>query len=411
MIKKLRHGRTKAAKVLEELESLGIIDKNWNIVSPPTQSDGSNSNGKRALVHLRDILESPEWKNDTQQLSFIIGRDINGQVVIGDLARTYQILMAGRTGSGKSVMIHTMIASLLQRNTPNDLRLVLCDIKGNEMNYWADIPHLLTPIATEPEKILEVLRWVISEIERRYQCFADAKVMRFTHYNKKCGNNKKMPYIVVVVDEYADLVLGFGRDAEALIVRIAQKCKGAGVYLIISTGLAKNKTIPGIIKANMGTRIAFSVHNPIESRIILNQVGAEKLLGKGDMLFYPCYLREPKRVQVAYATDDEMIDMADVLRQQASPKYAFIPKLPKRCEPEIDLDEYKQAVRLVFDEDRAAAALLQRKMRIGYCKASRLIDEMEKDGIVGPMKENEPRDVLITKKDLIRKEREWKKSK
>jgi len=389
-------------------------------------------NRKAADVRLHGILTSDQWKNNHEPLSFAIGRDISGQAVVGELNQMPHLLIAGQTGSGKSVMINTLLASLLYRNSPSEMKLILVDPKQVEMAPYEDIPHLLTPVITEPEKTISALKWAVNEMERRYKLLASEKVRDIRTYNKKIqsgrgkieikdeeGNMQQhsegaMPYIVIVIDELADLMMVAARDVEALVVRLAQKARAVGIHLVLATQRPSVDIITGLIKANVPARIAFTVASQVDSRTILDQAGAEKLLGKGDMLFLTPAMSKPKRIQGAWVTDEEVMKINDHLRMQSAPQYNDeIISQPVQLNGKggVVMDfttdtsgdpTYQEALRIVVESGKASASLLQRRLGIGYAKAARYIDTMEEQGIVGQASGNsKPRDVLITSLDQL----------
>lgn len=367
-------------------------------------------NRKAADVRLYGILSAKQWKSTVEPLGFAIGKDIAGDAVVGELNKMPHLLIAGQTGSGKSVMINTLLTSLLYRNSPSDMRLILVDPKQVEMAPYEDIPHLLTPIITEPEKCISALKWAVNEMERRYTLLAEQKMRDIKSFNAK-NKEEAMPYIVIVIDELADLMMVAARDVEALIVRLAQKARAVGIHLVLATQRPSVDVITGLIKANVPARIAFTVASQVDSRTILDQVGAEKLLGQGDMLMLTPAMSKPKRIQGAWVTDDEVIKITDHLRMQREPQYddevvAQPVQLGKGGGDVVDMDgggagdgEYKDAVRVVVENRKASTSLLQRRLRIGYSKASRIMDMMEEQGIIGPADGARPRDVLITSLD------------
>lgn len=368
-------------------------------------------NVKAADVRLYGVLNSNNWQRANSPLSFAIGRDIAGEPMIGELDKMPHLLIAGATGSGKSVMINTLLSSLLYRNSPSDMKLILVDPKQVELTPYNDIPHLLTPVIVEPEKCISALKWAVNEMERRYSLLAEEKVRNIKSYNElKKNEGEGMPYIVIVIDELADLMMLAARDVEALIVRLAQKARAIGIHLVLATQRPSVDVITGLIKANVPARIAFTVASQIDSRTILDQGGAEKLLGRGDMLMLTPELSKPKRIQGAFVDDPEVVKVTDHLRMQRPPEY----------DPEIvaqpvqlngkggvvmdfdgggDDDMYKDAVRVVCESGKASASLLQRRLRVGYARAARLIETMEEQGIIGPADGARPRDVLISSPD------------
>ncbi|HEY5695242.1 MAG TPA: DNA translocase FtsK 4TM domain-containing protein [Candidatus Saccharimonadales bacterium] len=385
-------------------------------------------NRKAADVRLYGVLTAKQWKNAQEPLAFAIGKDISGDAVVGELNKMPHLLIAGQTGSGKSVMINTLLTSLLYRNAPSEMKLILVDPKQVEMAPYEDIPHLLTPVITEPEKTISALKWAVNEMERRYKLLAEEKIRDIKSYNQKIqsggkkisvtddeGNEQRvddgaMPYIVIVIDELADLMMVAARDVEALIVRLAQKARAVGIHLVLATQRPSVDVITGLIKANIPARIAFTVASQIDSRTILDQIGAEKLLGQGDMLLLTPSMSKPKRIQGAWVMDEEVVKITDHLRMQSAPQYnEEIISQPVQLngkggvvmdfDGHGDDDMYKDAVRVVVESGKASTSLLQRRLRVGYARAARIIEEMEEQGIIGPADGARPREVLISSLD------------
>ena len=383
-----------------------------------------------ASVGLHELLRSNEWRKIAAEkpLSFAVGKDIAGQVVVGDLAKMPHLLIAGTTGSGKSVMTNVLIDSLLYHNSPSDLKLIVVDPKQVEMAAYEDIPHLLAPIITSTDKALSAMKWAVGEMEKRYSLMSKERVKNIADYNAKMaeqggtvevpdedGNvqkhdNGKMPYIVVVVDEMADLMMTAGKELEMLIVRIAQKGRAAGIHLVLATQRPEVKVVTGLIKANIPGRIAFAVNNGVDSRVMLDSMGAEKLLGSGDMLFLTTEMMgKPRRVQGAFVSDKEIGKITDFLRQQAPPQYndevtsqsVSLPGMPGMGGGGGEGgDIERQAAEIAIRAGRLSTSLLQRQLHIGYGRAASIIDELEAKGVVGPATGgNKPRDVLITSID------------
>lgn len=367
-------------------------------------------NIKAATVRLSGVLDDKAWKTYSQEhpLSFVIGRDIAGQPVNAALNKMPHLLIAGQTGSGKSVMINTLLTSLLYSNSPADLKLILVDPKQVELTPYNDIPHLLTPVITEPEKCISALKWAVSEMERRLRTFAGQHKRNIAEYNNLTDQDS-MPYIVIVIDELADLMMMAARDVEALVVRIAQKARAAGIHLVLATQRPSVDVITGLIKANVPARIAFTTASQVDSRTIIDGIGAEKLLGMGDMLFSTSETPKPIRIQGAFITDEETVKVNDFLRMQRPPQYddevvsqpvvlngkgGIVPDNAHNADSDDDM--FRDAVRVVIENRKASTSLLQRRLRIGYGRASRLIDEMEDQGIVGSADGSKPRDVLVT---------------
>lgn len=385
-------------------------------------------NVRAADVRLYGILESRQWQVAREPLSFAIGKDISGQAVVGELNKMPHLLIAGQTGSGKSVMINTLLTSLLYRNSPSDMKLILVDPKQVEMAPYEDIPHLLTPVINEPEKTISALKWAVNEMERRYRLLAEDKLRDIKSYNQRLrqrgrkisvadedGNVQQheegaMPYIVIVIDELADLMMVAARDVEALVVRLAQKARAVGIHLVLATQRPSVDVITGLIKANVPARVAFTVASQVDSRTILDQAGAEKLLGQGDMLLKTAQMGKPKRIQGAWVMDEEVMKITDHLRQQSAPQYndeiiAQPVQLGGKVNvvPGFDSDSndsmYMDAVQVVVEGKKASASLLQRRLKIGYARAARIIDEMEEQGVIGAADGSRPREVLISSMD------------
>lgn len=369
-------------------------------------------NIKSATVRISSILMSPEWQNSKSELSFAIGKDISGTPIMADLARMPHLLVAGQTGSGKSVMINTILTSLLYRNSPADLKLILVDPKQVELKPYEDIPHLLTPVITEPEKCISALKWAVAEMERRYKALADVNKRNIAEYNN-LKQEEGMPNIVIVIDELADLMMMAARDVEALIVRIAQKARAVGIHLVLATQRPSVDVITGLIKANVPARIAFTTASQVDSRTIIDQVGAEKLLGMGDMLLLTADMPKPKRIQGAFIADDETVKVMDFIRMQRPPQYDDeVVSQPVQLNGKggvvadyganvADDDMWHDAVQVVVENRKASTSLLQRRLRIGYGRAARLIETMEDQGIVGAADGSRPREVLISSVDEV----------
>ena len=367
-------------------------------------------NKKSAMVTMRSILESKEWRAATDPLSFAIGKDIGGNAVIGELNSMPHVLIAGQTGSGKSVMINSLISSLLFRNSPAELKLILVDPKQVELAPYNGVPHLLTPVIVEPEKTLSALKWAVNEMERRYSLLAEFGHRQIKSYNNDKKIEEKMPYIVIVIDELADLMMVAARDVEGLIVRIAQKARAVGIHLVLATQRPSVNVITGLIKANIPARIAFTVASQIDSRTIIDQGGAEKLLGKGDSLMTTAQHPKPRRVQVAFVDDPELVKVINQIKTQRPPDYNDeVVAQPVQINNkggvvfddgemgDSDDDMYNDAVVAVMAAGKASASLLQRRLRVGYARAARIMEEMEEKGIIGPADGSRPRDVLVSK--------------
>jgi DNA segregation ATPase FtsK/SpoIIIE, S-DNA-T family len=369
-------------------------------------------NLRSATVRLSSIFVSQEWQGITGPLGFAIGKDIAGIPVVADLDSMPHLLIAGQTGSGKSVMINTVLTSFLYRNSPSDLKLILVDPKQVELKPYDDIPHLLAPVITEPEQCVSALKWATIEMDRRYRALVEVGKRNISEYNA-LKKEEGMPYIVIVIDELADLMMLASRDVEGLIVRIAQKARAVGIHLILATQRPSVDVITGLIKANFPARIAFTTASQVDSRTIIDQVGAEKLLGQGDMLLMTAEMAKPRRVQGAYIGEEETARVTDFIRMQRPPQYndevvsqpvvlngkgSIVADYGSN---DADDDMFKDAVRCVIESHKASTSLLQRRLRIGYGRAARLVEAMEEQGIVGPADGSRPREVLVSSLDAV----------
>jgi S-DNA-T family DNA segregation ATPase FtsK/SpoIIIE len=370
-------------------------------------------NIKGATVRLSSIFQSREWAELSSPLGFAIGKDIAGKPVVADLGKMPHILIAGQTGSGKSVMINTLLTSLLYRNSPSDLKLILVDPKQVELKPYDDIPHLLTPVITEPEKCISALKWAVAEMERRYRALADVRKRNIDEYNA-IKKEEGMPFIVIVIDELADLMMMASRDVESLIVRIAQKSRAVGIHLVIATQRPSVDVITGLIKANIPARISFTTASQVDSRTIIDGVGAEKLLGQGDMLLLTSDMAKPKRIQGAYIDESETSKVTDFVRMQRPPQYdQEIISQPVQINGkggmsndygssnDVNDEMWRDAVHVVLEARKASTSLLQRRLRIGYGRAARLIETMEEQGIISPADGSRPREVLVSSMDEV----------
>ena len=365
-----------------------------------------------ATVSLREVLESPDYKAVDSNLALGLGRDVSGKVMVIDLKKMPHLLIAGATGSGKSVSMNSILINLLYKNSPEDLRLLLIDPKRVEFTEYNGIAHLLTNVVTETDKTISALRWAVAEMERRYQLLSSHNHRNIEAFNKDLpADQQKMPYIVIVIDELADLMSQAANEVEASIVRIAQMARAVGMHLIVATQRPSVDVITGLIKANIPTRIGFAVPSMADSRTILDQGGADKLLGKGDMLFISSDQPQPHRVQGVFLTDKEIKAVTNFIKEQAPPVYdntivtyrgGVKAEGGRVSDGGTDDDElYNEAKELVIQAGKASASLLQRRLRVGYARAARLLDLLEAQDVIGPPDGAKPRDVLIKSDDYL----------
>lgn len=360
-------------------------------------------NNEVSVVTMREVMETPTFMDSESKLSIAFGRDISGQTIVGNLAKMPHLLVAGATGSGKSVCINGIIASILYKAKPDEVKFLMVDPKMVELNVYNGIPHLLAPVVTDPRRASLALKKIVVEMEKRYELFSKSGTRNVEGYNammKDHNPDAVLPYIVVVVDELADLMMVAAGDVEDAIARLAQMARAAGIHLIIATQRPSVDVITGVIKANIPSRIAFGVSSQVDSRTILDMAGAEKLLGRGDMLFMPMGASKPIRVQGAFMSDQEVETIVNYVRDQGQAEYdeSLVPEVDDEIHDQEEvLDElYDQAVQIVLEAKQASVSLLQRRMRVGYTRAARLIDSMEARGIVGPYEGSKPREVLMS---------------
>ena len=377
-------------------------------------------NHKRQAVYIRSVFESQSFLRMSSPLGIALGKDIAGVAQVADLCKMPHLLIAGSTGSGKSVCVNSIIMSLVFRSSPEDVKLLLIDPKVVELAEYNGIPHLLMPVVTEPKKAAGALGSAVQEMERRYRMFAENNVRDIKSFNKLAAERpdlEKMPYIAIVIDELADLMMVVGKDVEDSICRIAQKARAAGMHLIVATQRPSVDVITGLIKANIPSRIAFAVSSQVDSRTILDGAGAEKLLGQGDMLFMPVGAPKPTRIQGTFVRDEEISRVLDFIKSSATVQYdeAMIEAMEKHAiqdgkkgSSSADSDEdsdsdpmFKQAVEVVIDAGQASTSLLQRRCKLGYARAARIMDEMEQKGVIGPYEGAKPRAVLISRQQWL----------
>ena len=365
-------------------------------------------NSEISAVYLREVIESEEYINFNKNIAFAVGKDIGGNCIIADLAKMPHLLIAGATGSGKSVCINTLIISILYKYSPEDVKLLLVDPKVVELNVYNDIPHLLIPVVTNPKKAAGALNWAVTEMTRRYNLFAENNVRNIEGFNELFNKGKidqKLPWIVIVIDELADLMMVCPGEVEEYIARLAQMARAAGMHLVIATQRPSVDVITGVIKANIPSRIAFSVSSQIDSRTIIDSAGAEKLLGKGDMLFYPVGESKPVRIQGAFIAEEEVEKIVSFIKSQKN-QITYEENILEEINTALDKNEsdsdelLDEAIQIVVETGQASTSLLQRKLRIGYNRAARLIEELEDKGVISGRNGSKPRQVLLDNDSL-----------
>ena len=384
--------------------ALSLAAKDIRIEAPIPGKSAVGIEVPNSVVSMVTVREVLKRKSSDNPLEVVLGKDISGAPILAELNKMPHLLVAGATGSGKSVCINGIIVSLLMNAKPHEVKLMMIDPKMVELNVYNGIPHLLSPVVTNPQKASDALNRIVSEMERRYDLFSHSHTRNIEAYNQYLEREsdnpekvQKLPYIVVIIDELADLMMVASKDVEASITRIAQMARAAGIHLIIATQRPSVNVITGIIKANIPSRIAFSVSSQIDSRTIIDSQGAEKLLGRGDMLFLPSGRSKPLRVQGAFLSDNEVQDVVDFITTQMKANYekSIMNKEPQKEEIESEDELYPDAKWFVIEEQRASASLLQRQFRIGYNRAARLVDDLEANGIIGPASGSKPRNVLV----------------
>ena len=369
-------------------------------------------NKEKEAVHFRDVIESEEFEDNSSKLSVALGKDVAGQTIIADIAKMPHVLIAGSTGSGKSVCINTIISSFVYNAKPSEVKLVMIDPKVVELSVYNGIPHLLIPVVTDPKKAAGALAWAVQEMDDRYNKFAQKGVRDLKGYNKaieKEDEARKLPQIVIIVDELADLMMVAAKDVEDAICRLAQKARAAGMHLVIATQRPSVDVITGLIKANIPSRIAFAVSSQVDSRTILDQVGAEKLLGKGDMLYYPAGAPKPIRVQGAFVSDGEVEKIVDFIKSNGTANYSedILETIENSNKSDKELQEMSEeddtdpflmdAIDVVVETGQASTSFIQRRFKVGYARAGRIIDQMEKRGVISGYQGSKPRQVLMSK--------------
>ena len=372
-------------------------------------------NQEKEMVHLREVLESDEFEDSKSKMSVALGKDVAGKVIIADMAKMPHTLIAGSTGSGKSVCINTIITSIIYKAKPSEVKLVMVDPKVVELSVYNGIPHLLIPVVTDPKKAAGALAWAVQEMDNRYNLFAQKGVRDLKGYNalvEKEEGTGKLPQILIIIDELADLMMVAAKDVEDSICRLAQKARAAGMHLIIATQRPSVDVITGIIKANIPSRIAFAVSSQVDSRTILDQVGAEKLLGKGDMLFYPTGATKPTRIQGAFVSDEEVEKIVSFVKSNGEATYNedILDTIENSGKPDKEIQEVNskesgdktdehlmEAIELVIETGQASTSFIQRRFNVGYARAGRIIDQMEERGVISGYQGSKPRQVLMSK--------------
>jgi S-DNA-T family DNA segregation ATPase FtsK/SpoIIIE len=365
-------------------------------------------NTTRELVRFKGIVASSTFEKSKSKLTICLGKDIIGNPVVAELDKMPHLLIAGATGTGKSVALNSMICSLLYKSTPDEVKLIMIDPKRIELSSYDGIPHLITPVVIDVKKATNALFWAVREMERRYELLSEKKSRNLRQYNQKIEKEKgsdkdqpseKLPYIVIVIDELADLMLAASRNVEIALTRLAQMARAAGIHLILATQRPSVDVLTGIIKANFPTRLTFQVSSKTDSRTIIDTNGAENLLGEGDMLFLPPGTAKLQRIHGAFISEEELIRIIGFLKSQETPEYdqTILKEPPKEEESDsIEYDErYDDAVALITKTGQASISMIQRHLRIGYNRAARIIEVMEKEGIVGPSDGAKPREVLV----------------
>ena len=371
----------------------------------------------KTSVYLRDIIDSPKFANAKKGLNFAVGKDISGEPIIGNISKLPHMLIAGTTGSGKSVFMNSIIISLLYKYTPDEVKFIMVDPKMVEFDPYNGIPHLYIPVVTDPKKAAGALQWAVTEMLKRYRLFKETKVRNIASYNEylEANGEPKIPNVVVFIDELADLMLVASKEVEDSICRVAQMGRAAGMHLVIATQRPSSDVITGLMKANIPSRVALSVQSALDSRIILDNGGAEKLIGNGDMLYLPIGSGKPMRIQGTFVSDEEIKAICDFLRDNSTVEYRedIMAQIDKAAEdknsggkgsdsadsaPANDYDELlPQAVDVIFDTKQASVSMLQRRLKLGYSRAARIVDQMEELGIIGPFEGSKPRQIIITR--------------
>lgn len=392
--------------------SLAAIDVRVEAPIPGKSAIGVEvPNAAPMMVSLRECLDTEEFRNAPSMLTVALGKDVSGQFRYADLCKMPHLLIGGSTNSGKSVCLNALIASLVYRGTPRDVRLLMIDPKRVELSLWDGIPHLMHPVVKDVKQAAGVFRSALKEMDRRYDLFAALGTRNLDGYNQRVPETEKLPYLVLIVDELADLMMQQGPEIETSICRLAQLARATGIHLVIATQRPSVDIITGTIKANIASRIAFAVASQVDSRTILDMTGADRLIGRGDMLFMPIDAAKPMRIQGCYLSESETNTIVDYLKEQEQPTFTFTVSESGASsasggvggvDDDVDDQFFEQAVRLVVNNGQASTSMLQRRFRIGYTRAARIVEMMEEKGIVGPLNGAKPRELLVSKDDVER---------
>jgi S-DNA-T family DNA segregation ATPase FtsK/SpoIIIE len=390
--------------------SLAAIDVRVEAPIPGKAAIGLEvPNNTRTQVHLRECLENPDYQKAESKLTVALGKDVSGQFKYADLTKMPHLLIGGSTNSGKSVCLNVLIASLVYRATPREVKLMMIDPKRVELTLWNGIPHLMHPVVTDVKQAAGIFRAAIKEMDKRYDLFSAVGTRNIDGYNQRVPQSERLPYIVLIVDELADLMMLQGAEVEQSICRLAQLARATGIHLVIATQRPSVDIITGTIKANIGSRIAFAVASQVDSRTILDMMGADRLIGRGDMLYMPMDAAKPMRIQGAYLSEPETNAIVDYLRKQEQPDFSFTlsegadgQSGGENNSDDVDDQFFEQAVRLVVNNGQASTSMLQRRFRIGYTRAARIVEMMEERGIVGPLNGAKPREIMVSRDEVER---------
>lgn len=399
-------------------EDIGLVMKSYNVHVAPVPGKGTVGvevpNTTVSIVYMKEIIATPEFQRHPSILALALGKKVSGEPLVSDLGEMPHLLIAGTTGSGKTVCINALITSLLYRATPDELRLILVDPKMVELAPFNGLPHLIVPVITDANQAISALEWAVEEMESRYKLLAEAGVRNIEMFNLKREEEKnlpeQLPYIVIIIDELADIMLVASKEIESSIARLAQLSRAVGIHMILATQRPSVDVITGVIKANFPSRISFKVASKVDSRTVLDMNGADKLLGKGDMLFIPPGSSKPVRAQGSFISDEEIEKIVSFIREEREPSYdeaLLEPRIKSGLKSPAKRDRlYQEAVSVVMQTGQASVSMLQRRLGVGYTRAARLIDMMEEDGIVGPYQGSKPREILLDREEYLR-QKSW----